>query len=189
MLRLHVLLALGLCPLLAFASDPAPATPPAAPKPGAACVAGHFREFDFWVGQWDVYGPKGKLVGHSRIEKILGDCVIAEHWQGSGGSDGKSHNIYDALKQRWSQYWVDNSGMVLELHGGIEQGSMVLKGTSAAANGAAAAVQRITWTPQSDGRVRQLWETSTDNGTSWTTAFDGWYQTAGSPPPSAPAAG
>ena len=152
-------------------------------------MSGHFRDFDFWVGEWDVYGPKGKLAGHSRIERILGDCVIAEHWQGSGGSDGKSHNIYDARHARWTQFWVDNSGTALLLHGGLERGAMVLSGTTPAQGSAPAAIQRITWTPQPDGRVRQHWETSTDNGATWTTAFDGWYQKAGSPPPSAPPAG
>jgi len=35
--------------------------------------------------------------------------------------------------------------------------------------------QRITWTPNHDGNVRQLWESSDDDGKTWTTAFDGIY--------------
>lgn len=33
--------------------------------------------------------------------------------------------------------------------------------------------ERITWTPNADGTVRQHWEQSTDGGKTWTTAFDG----------------
>lgn len=152
-------------------------------------MTGHARDFDFWVGEWDVYGPKGKLVGHSRIERILADCVIAEHWQGQGGSDGKSHNIYDAQARRWTQFWVDNGGNTLLLHGGLANGAMVLGGNNTDQKSGKAAIQRITWTPQPDGRVRQHWETSTDAGVTWTTAFDGWYQKRGTPAPSAPVAG
>jgi len=35
--------------------------------------------------------------------------------------------------------------------------------------------QRITWSREPDGRVRQLWESSKDGGRSWTTVFDGLY--------------
>jgi hypothetical protein len=35
--------------------------------------------------------------------------------------------------------------------------------------------QRITWTPLGGGRVRQLWESSTDGGKTWSVAFDGLY--------------
>ena len=36
-------------------------------------------------------------------------------------------------------------------------------------------VQRITWTQEGD-EVRQVWETSTDDGATWTVAFDGRYR-------------
>lgn len=48
----------------------------------------------------------------------------------------------------------------------------ILNGGSAGAT----AIQRIIWEPTAPGEVRQLWETSTDGGTTWTTAFDGRYR-------------
>ena len=36
--------------------------------------------------------------------------------------------------------------------------------------------ERITWTPNADGSVRQHWETSTDDGKTWKTSFDGLYR-------------
>ena len=36
-------------------------------------------------------------------------------------------------------------------------------------------VQRITWSKNADATVRQVWESSTDGGKTWTVAFDGKY--------------
>jgi len=37
------------------------------------------------------------------------------------------------------------------------------------------APERISWTPQAGGRVRQLWESSADDGRTWQVVFDGMY--------------
>ena len=37
-------------------------------------------------------------------------------------------------------------------------------------------VERIAWTPDADGSVRQHWQQSTDDGASWATVFDGIYR-------------
>ena len=42
-------------------------------------------------------------------------------------------------------------------------------------------INRITWTPLEDGRVRQRWQASGDGGETWTEVFDGYYQRKGSP--------
>jgi hypothetical protein len=54
---------------------------------------------------------------------------------------------------------------------------MVLSGDRPQADGTVA-TDRITFTPNDDGSVRQHWETSTD-GKTWTTAFDGHYVRVG----------
>jgi hypothetical protein len=36
--------------------------------------------------------------------------------------------------------------------------------------------ERITWTANADGSVRQLWESSDDEGKTVTVAFDGLYR-------------
>ncbi|HEV7780542.1 MAG TPA: tetratricopeptide repeat protein [Chitinophagaceae bacterium] len=66
------------------------------------------REFDFWVGEWDVYNPGNLLVGHSLIQKIAGECVILENWTGLRGGtyEGKSVNFYDPAKEKWQQFWM-----------------------------------------------------------------------------------
>ena len=72
---------------LALAAQ-APAAPPAPPPP--ACAAPEHRQFDFWVGRWDVY-PTGteRLVAHSLIERLYGDCVIRESWMPLRGGGGE----------------------------------------------------------------------------------------------------
>jgi hypothetical protein len=149
----------------------------AAPTPG--CGAGHaeHRQFDFWLGTWNVYNPKGEPAGRSHIELISDGCGISEHWEGAKGSRGVSYNAWDAASGNWRQFWVGNSsGDVLYLTGGLHQGSMVMEGTRPNPASGQPQRQRITWTPHSDGNVRQLWETSDDDGATWAVAFDGEYR-------------
>lgn len=131
------------------------------------CATEHHRQFDFWIGEWDVVDAKGKPLGKSRIESHGKGCYLLENWTGASGFDGKSLNMYDASDKKWHQSWYDSSGTRLDLVGGIVDGKMVL----ASGDG----TQRITWTPNPDGTVRQLWESSADKGKTFTIAFDGKY--------------
>ncbi|WP_395702675.1 hypothetical protein [Aquabacterium sp.] len=144
-----------------------------APAPAAPCRDAPARQFDFWLGRWDVFLPDGSRAGANRIEAVAGGCALLEHWQGRGGFTGHSLNRYDPASARWQQWWVDSSGALLQLSGGWQDGRMVLSGESV--EGAQRRLERITWTPLPDGAVRQLWEQSTDGGRQWTVAFDGRY--------------
>jgi hypothetical protein len=160
---------------LSLAHAAAQAPLPQAPK-SAPCGAAEHRQFDFWLGEWDVTNPAGRLVGHNRIESAHAGCALIEHWTGAGGVTGTSLNVYDRDRRQWHQTWVDSGGDLLQLDGGIAGGAMVLAGeASDPKTPAKSASQRITWTPQPDGRVRQLWESSTDAGKTWTVIFDGIY--------------
>src|SRR3954469_1217557 len=55
------------------------------------------REFDFWIGEWDVYvtGTKN-YAGHSLIQMISGGCAVLENWD-SPNSSGKSINFIDPV--------------------------------------------------------------------------------------------
>jgi hypothetical protein len=133
------------------------------------------RQFDFWVGEWEVFTPTGKKAGESRIESMAAGWGMLENWSGNGGYEGKSLNTWMPRKQQWQQFWVGADG-ALELSGGLnDKGEMVLSGRQSAPDGKET-LQRITWTPHPDGTVRQHWEQSTDAGTTWTTAFDGLYR-------------
>ena len=142
-------------------------TPPPAPPP--ACLSAEYRQFDFWVGTWDVFQPNGQKAGENRIEPISGGCALLENWSGRGGFTGKSLNIYDSTDKRWHQTWVDSSGALLMISGNLVDKRMVLGAQASDAH------QRITWTPNDDGSVRQFWESSADGGKTWTVLFDGKY--------------
>jgi hypothetical protein len=149
---------------------------PKAPVP-PPCSASEHRQFDFWLGDWEVRDPAGKVVGRNRITTLHKGCVLFENWSGQGGVTGSSFNIYDAERKVWHQTWVDNSGSLLELEGGFSDGRMVLVSAApAAGTNPDAGMNRITWQALPDGRVRQLWETSTDRGITWKTVFDGLYR-------------
>ncbi len=146
-------------------------TPP--PPPG--CTATEHRQFDFWIGDWDVANPAGKTVGRNRIEPILGGCALRESWTGGSGSSGTSYNAWDRQRRRWHQTWVDNGGLVLRLEGGLADGRMVMTGETLDSAGATV-LNRITWEATPPGSVRQVWEVSSDGGKTWGTVFDGRYR-------------
>lgn len=152
----------------------APGAQPSAP--GAACAEGPARQFDFWLGDWDVRLPDGAPAGRSRIERVAAGCALLEHWQGRGGFTGHSLNRYDPATGRWQQWWMDSSGGLLQLSGGWEEGQMRLRGeTIEAQRPGQRRLERITWQPLPDGAVRQRWEQSADGGQTWQVVFDGRY--------------
>ena len=99
--------------------------------------------------------------------------MLHERYATGRGYSGESLNAYDAARKVWHQTWVDDTGLLLTLEGRWNGKSMILEGVAPGADGAMAK-QRITWTPDADGSVRQLWETADAKG-AWTIAFDGKY--------------
>lgn len=146
----------------------------AASSAGAACDSAEHKAFDFWLGEWNVYGVQGKLAGSNSIQKEYDGCVVHERYVTDRGYRGESLNAYDASRKVWHQTWVDSSGLLLTLEGRLEDGKMVLQGQTVGKEGAVIR-HRISWAPNADGTVRQFWE-STNAAGEWTVAFDGRYQ-------------
>ncbi len=139
----------------------------------AACESPRYRDFDFWLGEWQVHTPEGKLAGSNRISREYSGCVLHERYDTGRGYSGESLNTYDAPRKTWHQTWVDSAGTLLLLEGGLRGKSMVLEGQTVGADGKTTR-HRITWTPAADGSVRQLWESSA-GGAAWKVVFDGRY--------------
>jgi hypothetical protein len=142
--------------------------------PQFGCPAAEYRQFEFWVGDWDVTA-EGKAAGTNLVTLEEDGCLIHEHWAGSRGGTGQSFNFYDRTDSRWHQVWVDNQGNVLVLAGRWADGRLRFAGT-APGPGGAPQPQRLSFTPNADGTVRQLWETTADGGKSWQVVFDGLYK-------------
>jgi hypothetical protein len=134
-------------------------------QPPANCGDANHRQFDFWVGDWDVFSPDGKPAGRSHIESFANGCGIEENWTGAKGGVGRSLNTYDASDHQWHQFWVGTGGSVLHLTGNFANDVMTLQ------NGGS----RIRWTRNADGTVRQVWDISSDGGQTWKVSFDGKY--------------
>jgi hypothetical protein len=141
--------------------------------PPQRCDTPEFRQFDFWIGDWDVT-TNGQPAGTNLITLEEDGCVIHEHWKGSRGGTGQSFNFYTRTSKQWRQTWIDNSGNPLDLYGEYRDRKMTLTGKTPAARGSV--IQRITFFDNPDGTVRQLWESSTDDGKTWVVAFDGLYR-------------
>ena len=140
------------------------------------CDDSAFRGFDFWLGRWQVRTPDGRVAGTNRIEREFGGCVLHERYETGSGYSGESLNIYDAQRKVWHQSWVDTAGTLLVLEGGLRDGAMVMEGQTSNIGGNPTK-HRITWTPNADGSVRQLWESTNPQG-AWAVAFDGKYTRA-----------
>ena len=125
----------------------------------------------YWIGRVDVHNDEGYkpyAAANAAIFKKFGGRFVVRAGKFSG-VEGHSLNAWDAERACWHQTWLDSGGGVLLLDGGVVDGAMVLEGVDADAR------QRITWAVEGDGG-RQLWESSTDDGQSWSVAFDGRYR-------------
>lgn len=141
-------------------------------SPASACADPDFHQFDFWIGSWEVTA-QGKAVGRNEIVPFAQGCALLENWTAANGSVGKSINTWRPTEKRWTQHWV-SAGTILDLSGGLVDGQMVLTGpVRQLASGPV--MDRVTWTPVTRDQVRQVWELSSDNGTTWRTIFDGTY--------------
>jgi hypothetical protein len=145
------------------------------PAPSPACTAPEFRQFDFWLGKWNVKNPQtGKQVGTSKITRVSQGCAIREQWRSASGINGMSINYYDAADHKWHQDWVGGDGTILHLRGELVGNAMILSGESKTANGTT--LNRITCTPLDGGKVKQEWATSSDKEKTWQISFLGIYE-------------
>jgi hypothetical protein len=110
------------------------------PMPSKACTSPEHRQFDFWIGDWDVAlhvrtSPTEDTwqdaTGTQHVEAILGGCAISETFSARGPGEpwaGRSFSMWQPAAGTWRQTWVDDQGSYLAFTGGIEHGVMTLYG-------------------------------------------------------------
>ena len=146
------------------------------PKPYSCEEKQEHRQFDFWVGNWEVTDKAGeKVYGHNSISKREAGCLLLEEWRSAGAHSGSSLNYYNPSDSKWHQLWVDNGASIIRYSGGMEEGSMVMRGKIYYQQSGRTAKFRGKWTPLEDGRVRQFFEEKDAQG-EWKTWFDGYYR-------------
>ena len=146
-------------------------------QPKCQCCQSEFRQFDFWIGDWEVYNKEGNLIGTNQIKLMQDSCVLQENWQARQSSySGTSYNFYNQLTGQWQQLWIDNQGQHLELSGNLQNNAMVLQGSIRKDRKGKEYINRISWTPLPEGHVHQHWEISYNEGENWKTIFEGEYR-------------
>lgn len=135
-----------------------------------------YQQLDFWVGEWEVRDPEGKLQGTNRIDRTLGTCALREHWTSAAGGQGESLFYYHRPEERWKQVWVTAAGFVKEKAEvkDYDGPGMRFRG-EVTYPGRGVMLDRTTLTPGEGGEVRQVIEISDDGGETWRTTFEGIY--------------
>lgn len=138
----------------------------------------HNREFDFWVGDWNVYQTGTDYqVGKQKIEKASGGCLIVENWTAIGfPNDGKSMNFISPKTNKWEQVWMGSGGGYLNYYNGeYRDGAMRYEGDGADKAGNKI-LFHLSYFNLAPDRLRHLLEQSKDNGKTWTTLYDFSYR-------------
>jgi len=129
--------------------------------PSSPCSAQRHRDFDFWVGEWNVFGTNGVFFGTNVVTSELRGCLVQEHWTAANGTRGRSLNAFDRETGLWHQDWVaqvvNPNGFTLRLrtYGGLEDGTMVLAGVRLPTGGFTF-LDTWTWDEDDEGNVIQV---------------------------------
>lgn len=132
------------------------------------------RQFDFWIGHWDVF-VRGRKVGENLVEMEVSGCTLVENWRNNQGGTGKSLNSYNAGKKKWQQYYVGSQGGVFEFEGELKGNIMSFTAETINPNGGKI-MHIFEFHDLPDKTVRQHWQQSTDGGKTWNTVWDSIYK-------------
>jgi len=135
------------------------------------CSGPEYRQFDFWVGDWDLSWPgasgQPQQHGHNAITRELNDCVIHEHFSTSAEPpfQGASLSMYSPTLGKWQQTWVDNQGSYLDFVGEFKEGQLILSRESTQSG--KRIVQRMVFKNIKPDSLDWSWEQSDDGGATW----------------------
>ena len=140
----------------------------------APCEDPEFKQFDFWVGDWDVSSAKdGVQRGTSHVAKEMGGCVVWENWTSAGSPYfGKSYNTYNLNLKRWEQYWVDNTAGVMFFHGALKDNIMDYWTDDVPQNAGGTLLRHLQFFNLGKDKIRQFSQGSNDGGKTWHVEYD-----------------
>ena len=154
--------------IAAVPGEPGPNTPAATALEAApvlvdgACDTPQHHEFDFWLGDWQVFdAATDKLVAFDRVTKRYDGCVVEQDmtfvtdlYRRPGAShrlSGMSVNRYDG--EAWLELWADNQWGAIAMRGAPESNAaMVLKTIIPSRH----RDLKLVWENHPDGSVRIL---------------------------------
>lgn len=148
------------------------------------CTSTEARQFDFWVGVWDLTWPAEQIGGEpgdtsegtNRIDKLFGQCAIEENFStADGGFLGRSLSVYDTQLGIWRQTWVDSTGGYLLVTGEFGGGRMELR-TEPLAREDETVIQRMVFRDIEHDSMKWDWQGSRDGGGTWNDLWNISYQ-------------
>lgn len=146
------------------------------PAPPQPCDRPEQKQFDFWVGDWDLTSSGSKpgevIHNHNTIKRILSNCIVQENFVGGNAIAqapqflGTSVSVFDVASEKWKQTWVDNQGSYLDFTGEFKENQMILSREAVGPDGAKV-LQRMVWKNITPSEFDWSWERSKDKGQTW----------------------
>jgi hypothetical protein len=155
----------------------------------AACNSPEARQFDFWIGKWEIQqkilnqdGSWLELPARNSVATALDGCALVEHWRGKvkffweGMNDvesmeGLSVRAYDPQSGKWRLHWMSSRtprfGNAFEgnFHGGRGEFFSTRQGPRGKQ------LSRITFSNITKNSVHWDLAISNDDGKTWTTLW------------------
>lgn len=140
------------------------------------CSTVEYKQFDFWLGNWDVYNTDGKLIGTNLIKQMPNACAIQENWVSkSSKSKGTSYNYYNKTDNTWNQVWIDNTGFSLNLKGSYKNNAMILN-SELINSEKGKYYNQIIWKKNADNSITQTWNYINEDHKKIKEVFKGIYK-------------
>lgn len=127
------------------------------------------REFDFWLGSWDLVlgGGAGPATNNITSFGIDGGIALLEDYR-QGPYRGTSVSYYSPREGRWRQLWLDNMNGLLEFAGGVQGNRFVISGRVGTTH------TRLVYSNITDRSMDQSYDVSPD-GVNWQVSFSARY--------------
>jgi tetratricopeptide (TPR) repeat protein len=133
--------------------------------------AAGYRQFDFFMGDWDVF-VQGRKVGESHTKVLQNGCIVEENWV-TPLQTAQSFNFYNPVTKKWHQSYMDSNGGNWMMDGEYKDGALRYEGFIYSPAGQVPV--RMTFYNLEPGKLRQTSETSSDGGKTWVQGWDGLY--------------
>jgi hypothetical protein len=145
------------------------------PQRPPACVQPEQRQFDFWVGEWDV-SPTGSpvIVAESSITLADEDCVVIENWRPFRNGSAHSISMYDAQTRHWRQFYAGAAVPLATYTGNLDSEGVLRFDVDNSAPRTRMNYQRID-----ANTIRQWGEQFNETTREWSTQWDLTYRRRG----------
>ena len=176
-----VLVSIGACAGSVAQETDASATAVAPPPPACATDAAPYRDFDFWIGDWDVFDTADNVAGTNSISRRENGCLLVEEWTGATGGSGTSLNFVDPATGKWRQVWM-SQGALIDYTGELDDaGVMRLEGEITYNRTGQSLPFRGSWALNADASVTQGFTQYNPETDAWDPWFTGIYKRQSKP--------